>query len=227
MKKQNDLLRQAFIEADVEYFERVTSEIDVEWTPSKRFEKKMNRLRNKQSYSRNSWQSCCKWVACFVLVFVIFSGIALNVEAVRSPIFDFLLDIYDKFSAIFIVDNDVASDPRYTDLEYSPSVLPNGYVIKLKNKYDSCTQTIYENKDGLQITLIQQTPQKGHLMVDTEGSYLREVLIVGQTGQCFENKGLICISWKMDDYVFFLSVPDCFTVEEAIKIAESVSPQYK
>ena len=224
MKKKNDVLRKAFIEADVEYFERITKQTDIEWTPSDTFERKMNKLKQKHFRPYKTWTNSCRWVACFVLVFAIASSVVFNVEAVRSPIVDFFLRIYEKFTDVFIEDDKDEVFPNYIEVVYIPTLIPDEYQFDRQSENSTRITSIYTNKNNLQIRLTQQTLCQAHFAFDTENSQMYEITIGRSSGQYFINKGYIVISWKSQDYAFCLSVPDCFTVEEAVRIAESLAP---
>ena len=224
MKKNNDLLRKAFEEAEIEYFDRVIKQTDVEWTPSKDFERRMNKLMHKPKQSCRNYRDYCKWVACIVLVFAILSSVVVNVEAIRSPFVEFFLKIYERFSDVFVQSKGKSDAPEHIETMFLPTAIPDGYGVKQRSEADTLILIIYTNANNLQIRFEQQILCNAHFALNTEDSQLYEIPVGAQIGQYFINNGFISLSWIAHDYAFCLSVPDCFTIEEAVQIAESLAP---
>lgn len=223
MGKKKDTLRRAFIEADIEYFESLTKDSSAEWVPSERFEKKMKKLTSHQESTRKQWTPSVKRAVCVALVIAIFFSLACSVGAFRLPLFDFFSRMYDEFTSIFVESEREKVAPYHIETVYLPATIPPGYTFKSQTEGSVYKQAFYVNEDGQKIQLIQQTLHKAHYNFDSEGATVCDVLVGTQIGQCFINKGLISVFWTDHDYAFWLSVPDCFTVDEAVEIAASLT----
>ena len=221
---KNDLLRQAFIEADIEYFDNVTKQEDVEWVPSAEFKRRMEYLirRNGQN-SFNWWKNNLKKVACVILMFAILISATLSVEAIRTSIIDFCTKMFEKFSSVFVSCEDDCSVPSYIETEYLPTLVQYEYRIGYQNQDPAFRQTVYIHESNPRIIFTQQVLGQAHFLLDTEGAELYDISIGSQKGQYFINKRFITISWTAQNYVFCLSVPDCYTLAEAVKMAESLT----
>lgn len=224
MKNKKDDLRDELLEADVEFFERIISQTNVEWTPSEEYKKNMDEIIHKRKKIGSCWTSGCKWAACIIASMVICASLTCNVEAFRVPILDFFVKIYESFSSIFVIGDNGVSVPDHIETQYLPSLVPDGYQIEHQNINAIHVQTIYSKIGEPNIVFMQQTIQKAHRALDTEGAELVDILIGTQTGQyCITEKRII-ISWMFDNYHFHLSVPNIFSLEEAVRIAESIAP---
>ena len=181
---KNALLRQAFIEADIEYFDSITSQKDIDWVPSAEFKRKMEKLIRKNGQSSFGWwQNNLKKVACIILVFAVLISATLSVEAVRTSIIDFCTKIFEKFSSVFVLCEDDYAAPRYIETEYLPTLVPNEYHIDFQNRDPAYTQTIYVNESNQKIIFTQQTLGQAHFVFNTEGAELYDVSIGSQKGQ--------------------------------------------
>ena len=222
-KKGNEILRRAFIEADIEYFEYITKQKIVEWTPSVEFERKMESLIYKHEYHpHKSWTTTWKKVACSILIFAVLATSILSVEAIREPVVEFFTKIYEKFSSVFVIEHGDSNSPKAIETEYLPTAIPDGYKIEIQNNNTIYNQIVYADDNNLKIIFMQQILDGQHLMLDTEVVELHTISVGTQNGQYFINKGMVFLSWTAHDYLFFLSMPDHYTIEDALRIAESL-----
>ena len=221
--KTNDILRRAFMEADVEYFEQLTKQTDIEWIPSEGFERKMEALIHKLGrYADRPRMTAWKKAACAVVIFAVLAFSTWNIEAIREPVVDFFTEIYEKFSSLFTVKDEDMNYPEAIETEYLPTAVPTEYKVELQNKNPTFNQTVYSNKENIKIIFVQQTLSESHSMLDTEGTEIYNVSVGAQSGQYFINKGVISLYWTAHDYLFFLSIPDTYSIEDAVRIAESL-----
>lgn len=100
MKSHNNILKRAFILADMEDFGELPKEYN-EWTPSEKFEKKMSHLIGARK--NPFWifvNTVGKRVAVIVFVFIVLCGSAMSVEAIREPVVKFIVETYEKYTAV-------------------------------------------------------------------------------------------------------------------------------
>lgn len=222
-RERNEILRNAFIEADIEYFDRVTQQSEVEWVPSKEFERKMKRLIRKQ---RHPLSTCLmtngKKIACALLVIATLMSTMLGVEAIRRPVLEFFTNICDRFSSTFVLQERSVDGLQSIETDYSPIWIPDNYRTHSVIETADYTQISYISDDGEKILFTKQSVNSTHCYYDTESTDLCLINIGPYKGRYFINKGSLNIYWFTNEYSFALSVPEHFTLDEAIKIAESV-----
>ena len=161
-----------------------------------------------------------KRVAVIILLIIIsFSAITLNVKALRDPIINFVIDVYEKFSIMFFDIEDTTSLPKEILVKYEPSVIPEGYTIAEKVDKSNSHYLVYKNGTG-NIAFRQALMNETQLDLDTEGTDIQHIFINEYIGVYYSNKGYQFIIWNNEEYSFILY--GNISKEELIVIAKSI-----
>lgn len=226
MKNKTDAFEQVLRDADDEYFKKLAENPPVTWIPSERFEKNMQEIIEKQRRGVIVPRTVLvRKVACFIIAFVIVAGSLFSVSAIRQPVVNFFVSIFETFSSVSTNDEVNTTAPSTLVTIYHPSTVPEGYTISSVNADQILSSITYINSTNQIISFKQSVLSHTHFMIDTEETTLIDIIIDEYNGQYFINDDNISMYWITEEYSFFLSLPSTFTLDEAVAIAESLEPQ--
>ena len=163
-----------------------------------------------------------KRVAVIVLAVMSISFVsALSIEAVRSDIYNAVIQWFDKKLGISF--DDIPTDAPDRILDYKEPILPEGYERFELGKDEFGFSVEYENGDSL-ITYWQR-PLSGYgSFLSNEWTDVEDVNVIGYDGikTVFESHGvtITTIIWKDNEYAYMLSSD--LSYEELLRIAESI-----
>ena len=163
-----------------------------------------------------------KRVAVIVLAVMSISFVsALSIEAVRSDIYNAVIQWFDKKLGISF--DDVPADAPDRILDYKEPVLPEGYERYEMKKDELGFSVEYENEDSL--IIYWQRPLNGYgSFLSNERTDVEDVNVIGYDGikTVFESHGVTTttIIWKDNEYAHMLSSD--LSYEELLRIAESI-----
>lgn len=163
-----------------------------------------------------------KRVAVIVLAVMSISFVsALSIEAVRSDIYNAVIQWFDKKLGISF--DDIPTDAPDRILDYKEPVLPEEYERFEVRKDELDFSVEYENGDSL-ITYWQR-PLSGYgSFLSNERTDVEDVNVIGYDGikTVFESHGvtITTIIWKDNEYAYMLSSD--LSYEELLRIAESI-----
>ena len=116
--------------------------------------------------------------------------------------------------------------PDEIEMYYGPAYIPDGYS-KWEDGYlkDNWVYNMYYVKNKKQFLVFEQTTMDGTSSIDSENAKRKEVTINGWKGQLNYKKKKKTIIWATDEYVFTVAGVGDISVEELLKVAESVTPE--
>jgi len=206
--KNNQLLKQAFLDADRQLlYQYSNEEIALGWVPSVRFENKMRKLI--QNQKRSYWKfinTATKRVAVIILAVLVISGSAMSVKAIREPVVNTIIEIYEKFTKLFFSDNDTPENTINIDVLYNISHLPESFSEKENLTFEKMRVVSWENDFG-EIIELQQSILGSEYKLDTEENALTEINFGNVKGHSYVSKGYENWIWHNEVYVFHLSFP--------------------
>lgn len=208
MNSNKDLFIKAFIEAEetenAEYLNYEKHDIAF----SQSFEKKMNKLIEKDKRMNISTRKSVKKIVLTAIVAVTAIVISLlTVSAVRSsdePFFSFVKDIFPKYNDINLSDDSTPPVDKI-ETEYTLTNLPEGYTLSEYQSNDLAVFVIWKNQKGDQIVFTQNTLSSG-FAIDNEHDY-RECFINGYKAYYTGNDHDAYLKWTDGAYWFDISVP--------------------
>ena len=190
------------------------------------FEKRMKKLiRSQKKPYYFMINTVGKRVASFIIVLVLaFTTTVLSVKSLRESVWNFIVEVYEKWSILRFVDknNNSTGDDELPQLVVSmPTYIPKGFLLIHESSDNISGMYTYRNYDGYIIDYEQHWINDGlQMMIDTEGVETENIKIGTIDGIYFENKGYRNIIWRNDKYLFHLSSK--ISKEELLKIAESI-----
>ena len=188
---------------------------------SEKYDKNMKRLIKSQK--RSYWKfinSAGKKAAIVVLALILSFIMSLNIQAIRTPVFGFFENIFEKFSEIFTDKSEISEYPTTIEEVYSLTGLPEGFVETECVKNDVSVETVWKNGD-IVIKLYQSTLD-GKITIDTEDSNNIKTEHEGKEVIYTSKNNQTRIIWHNGKYRFSLRYNEEKTLEEMIKMIDSV-----
>lgn len=144
----------------------------------------------------------------------------VSVEALREPVLRFFAEVFEKFTAIFVV-NDVPAEPAAEMELYAPTYVPEGYEVESEINTNGLYRIVYMNNTKQKINYIQRWESSAKITLDTEGAEYKEITINGHSGIIYTNKStMYVIFW---DEKYWYSISGLISTEELVQMANSVT----
>lgn len=208
MNSNKDLFIKAFIEAEetenAEYLNYEKHDIAF----SQSFEKKMNKLIEKDKRMNIPTRKSVKKIVLTAIVAVTAIVISLlTVSAVRSsdePFFSFVKRIFPIHNDISLSDDSTPPVGKI-ETEYTLTNLPEGYTLSEYWANEMGVLAIWRNKNNEEIVFSQNLLDSS-LTIDNEHDY-RECFINGYKAYYTSNDYGADLTWTDGSYLFGVSVP--------------------
>ncbi len=150
-----------------------------------------------------------------------FAGAVLTIEPVRAQVLKFLVERFPEYSRYVTVPGPEA--PEHPVTAYSPSYIPEGFVLVDDNQSDSFFRVrSWQKSEEEFITLIQMN-EDGAIALDTEDANVYNIELFGEMAEVIEKKGRIMIYFIKDQGAFTLTTH--LSYEETLRIAQSVTTE--
>ena len=213
-------LKNAFREAASYEFREVPrddSQIQHEFSPE--FEQKIKKLiRKEKKFFWHFVNTASKRVAVIAAVLVMLLTTACSVEAIREPIVQFLIEVYETFT-------EYTFEGEKTDTiskEYQISTVPKGFTQTSYTKDDTGITTTYENEHGDLIRFAQLVTDDTNLSIDVEKGETTIIDVSGREVYLYKMDNLIYSMWIEDTYLLEVVCRGSFTEQDVIDIIENI-----
>lgn len=200
MENNKELFIKAFMEA-----ERISNadymnieEVDIVFSPE--FERKMNKLLQKNNRIHFSTRRYIKksLLAAIITMLIIFTAL-MSVSAIRTPFIEFIKKVFPQFNEITLREDSTPPVDRI-ETEYTLTALPEGFEIKEYQKDEFGVFTVWRNQNGDEIVFSQDLLNI-NINIDNEHNY-KEITINNRTAYYTENKNSANLVWS-DGYYWF------------------------
>ena len=216
----DDMLREAVIRADIRELEALPADHEIEHEFSKRFERRMRKLvrRSKTGSPAGGAVFLRRRAVALAAAIVILLASAMSVSAVRAAVFEFISEVYEKFTHIFFNESRSSQDAADGFSIYEPAYIPEGFKLVNKNT-DGLVLLEYEKENDF-ISYSQQCLENVSININTEGVKLEELEFKGLPAKYYSNQGVQNLIWYDDKYMYMVS--STLDRDIVFKIAESV-----
>ena len=191
-----------------------------EVTFSPRFERRMDwLLRSHKQFYYIFFNTLAKQVVSIILVVLLgLTAVTIGVEAIREPVVEFVVEVFEKFTAITIVTDEPQTSQEIVPVR--PTYIPAGYEILRKTAIPNSYRVIYQNEKGNQITFLQNNSYNYSGGIDTENGVSAQIQIGTMPGIISEKNGFVILVCSNEQYTFTLigNIPR----EELLKMAQSI-----
>lgn len=215
-----DMLKEAVIQADIYEIETLPADDEIEYEFSNEFKRKMKKLI-RQSKTRSpvgAMAFLLRRAVVFVAAIIILFASAMSVSAVRVAVFEFITEVYEKFTHIFFNEIRSSQDAAHGFAIYEPTYIPEGFKLVNKNT-DDLVLLEYEKENDF-ISYSQQCLENVSININTEGVKLEELEFKGLPAKYYSNQGVQNLLWYDDKYMYMVS--STLDRDIVFKIAESV-----
>ncbi|AST58354.1 membrane protein [Thermoanaerobacterium thermosaccharolyticum] len=216
----DEMLREAVVRADIRELEAMPADHEIEHEFSKRFERRMGKLirRGKTGSPVGAIAFLRRHMVAFVAAIIILFASAMSVSAVRAAVFEFITEVYEKFTHIFFNESRSSSDSAGEFIVRRPSFIPEGFEL-VSEKTAGPVLLVYE-KGTDYISYSQQRLEDVSMDINTEGAELEELEFKGLPAKYYSNHGVQNLLWYDDKYMYMVS--STLDRDIVFKIAESV-----
>lgn len=220
---RNKIIREAFEMLSAWEEEQLDMDFTEEIHCSEKYTRNMEKLIRAQK--RPLWNytnTVGKKVAVVALVTLLTFGASMSVSAVRDPVVEFVVNIYERFVEIFFGEEDVAEAPCDMDTIYTLGKLPEGYELVERHFGKSVVDFVWKNDKGNIIKFSQNIfDSKATFDYENSGYLLMEVS--GTKVAYIDKLGVISLYWNSADYAFLMSVPNDFSLEDCAELIKSLN----
>ena len=219
MESSRELFIKAFMESEKRKNAWLSDKDESEWAFSRKFEKSMNKLiqKNKRIQLSTRRTVTKSLLAAIITIMVLFTGL-MSVSATRKPIIEFMKKIFPQFNEITL-SKDSVPPIETIQTEYTLTNLPEGYKIREYQKSDIGVFSIWKNESGEEIVFSQVLLDSNFTIVNEHG--YRELEINGLKAYLAEDEYGSLLRWSDGCYCFTIKVPtsiknDIITLQENI-----------
>lgn len=207
-------LKEAFREINQWEYENLHLDTLEEVIPSARYKKRIERLikRQKQPYWRYV-NTVGKRVAILVVAIALTFALPMGVSAVREPVVEFFMNVYERFVEFFYDKDDIARAPDIIETVYTLEFVPAGYELDQHLCYNNRIKTVWKNNLNQKIVLSQYV--MGDIsQFDNEDTNLQFMYMGDQKIAYVEKNTIKSFYWHFGGYQFLLTIPACYLEEE-------------
>lgn len=220
MKYRNELLANAFMQAEKLDNQKMKREDEIIWDFSPKFEYSMNKLLRKNERIKLSTRRNIRkgLLAAIIAIVILFTGL-MSASATRKPFVEFVKKFFPEFNQISISEE---STPVVNTIEtvYTLTEIPDEYVLAQYQYDEYSVFTVWRNEEGKEIVLFQNILETG-FNVNNEQNY-RELRINGYEAYLNDYEFNSTLVWTDGTYWFRLNVPNDIKTD-IIEIAEKIS----
>ena len=170
------------------------------------------------------WQytnTVAKKVAVIALVILLTFGASMSVSAVRKPVVEFIVNVYERFVEIFFGEEDVTEAPCELETIYTLGKLPEGYELVESKVQNTSVGFVWKDDDRNCIKFSQYTFES-KATYDYESSNYVIVNMSEMKVAMIEKEDRKMFCWNSNEYAFFMRVPIDFSLEECAGLIKSL-----
>lgn len=218
----DEKLKKAVITADRYEINALPLDSQIEHTFSVLFEWKMRKLirtskkgiRNKVRWNRRTL------IACILIIILSFASV-MSVSAVRKQVFEFISEIFEKYSQIHYEKSEPTDMPTINSDNFEaklPEYIPEGFELYLEDM-QGIVRLDYA-KDNDYVSYEQMRIEQVSMQINTEGVELVDLTFNDLPAKYYSNQGVQNLIWYDDIYQYMVS--STLDREEVFKVAESI-----
>lgn len=203
--------------ASIDYLNSIDLSSVESFSESEHYKRKMRRLIKNQK--RSYWKyfnTVGKKIAILFIILALSFAMSLNIQAIRSPVFGFFENIFEKFSEIFIDNSKISEYPTTIEEIYTLTGLPEGFTETEHEVSAMIVKTTWQNKDE-KIRLYQRL-LSGKATLDTEYSDYQRVEYNGYEVLYVKKERATSVFWHNGRYRFSIDWYDTISIEKMLEL---------
>jgi hypothetical protein len=218
-----NVLKEAFREINKWEYENLHLETLEEVIPSPAYIKRMERLIQWQK--RSCWKyvnSIGKRIAVIAVTIALTFGLSMSVSAVRKPVVEFFVNMYEKFVEFFYDDDVSAKAPSTIETVYTLGYVPEGYELESCSIENLGTRMIWTN-DGEEQIVFSQGLICEYSLMDNENSDYRLLYVNDMSVAYIDKEKDKCYYWNTMEYRFSIRISDDISQAILEQLIESLT----
>lgn len=166
-----------------------------------------------------------KIITYIIVAAILMSLICMSVTAIRDPIFNFFVDIYDRFTAVAIYDSGDSGNDVIETLEFK--YIPEGYEFKSKSCRSNYVKYTWSN--GTEKIILEQkiAGENTKYKFNTENDHMQTISINDINVLYHRQHNKQIITWTKNNEVFTLDCPIDMQLEDMIDIIKNMAVEDK
>ena len=186
---------------------------------SERFTKRMEKLLRSVNTAWWHWvNTAAKLAAVIVAAVLILFSMAMSVEAIRKPVINFFVDIFEKYNLIGF-EGDASN---VIEKEYQLTWVPEGYTMVDTFKSTSVCKVSLKNAEGNHIYFTQTITGFDGVHMDNEQGGFRHITIDEIPVIIYETNNVLYAVWHRDTYCLTLLSYGKINIETMSQMIRSV-----
>ena len=190
------------------------SELQEVLSLSQAFERRMEKLW--RSTGSKTTRRKTKQILLIAILAAMMASI-MSVQAIREPVVNFLMDIYDRCTDIIF---QISANEAVEEIDFYVPAPPAGYVETGREELQTQVKVEYANRSGGYMRYTQYDLEGLSLSVDTENADVRVEEIRGISVFTYSKNGLNSIVWSDGNFGYKVNATCSFP--ELMEIVEDV-----
>lgn len=194
-----------------------TSEDEIDYTFSEKFEKRMDKLiRAEKSWFWHLVNTASKRAAIILVAVVCVLSATFSVEAVRVSVVNFIVEVFDGFLYI-TTEGETTKEITY---EYIPGYIPEGYTLYEETRSILHVKRTYTNENRDMLTLNQDITAVNGNYLDTDHGEVSQITVDGKEVIFYigTDRETIYATWIADGYNLSVACHGDLPKEEILEI---------
>ena len=166
-----------------------------------------------------------KIITYIIVAAILMSLICMSVTAIREPIFNFFVNIYDRFTAVAIYDSGDSGNDVIETLEFK--YIPEGYEFKSRSSGSDYVKYTWSNGAEKVIFIQKHTSYNTEYRFNTENDHMQTISINDINALYHEQHNRQIITWTKNNEVFTLVCPIDMQLEDMLDIIKNITVEDK
>lgn len=216
-------LKKALLIVGLEEVNKYKDLPDEEISFSEEFEKSIKEINQKRkSIIYKATKTVPRRIALVFVAAIVTFCLMMTISAIRIPVVNFFVNIYEEFIGLFFEEEDNAYVPKSIEKVYQPSYMIDGYVKVDFQQFEDIAETYWESETGL-IMLYQEIIEEEYkINFDNEHVGYNNFSIESLTiYYSLSNGEYVCI-WIDKGYLYTFILPESTPMTEIEKIISSM-----
>lgn len=220
-----DILKKALLKVEqkeLRYFKNLPSE-NVEL--SAEFENNIHKLAKKRkTFIWQATKTVPRRIAVVFIAAIITFCMMMSISAIRVPVINFFVNIYEEFISIFVEEEEGAHVPDSIETIALPTYMIDDYILDDSQNYGRDAETYWVNSYGDVIILYQEILEgEMQATIDNENIDYQKETLNNVTIYYTINKGEYLLIWSNGGYLFTLMCLEDIPFNEIKMLISSIN----
>ena len=224
-KYEINILRKALLKVEqkeLNYFKNLPRQ-EVEF--SEEFESKIQNLAKKRkTFIWQATKTVPRRVALIFAAVIMTFCLMMTISAIRIPVVNFFVNIYEEFISIFIDEEEGYVPPEKIETIALPSYMFIGYTLDDSQNYGKDAESFWSNENGDVVILYQQVLEtEFQSFIDNQDLEFQQENTESITLHYSIKNRYYQIFWSKNGYLFSLTCPENIPLKEVKEMIISIN----